>query len=458
MAATPAPGAHAHWSSRFGFLMAAIGSSVGLGNFWRFPYTAGENGGAAFILIYLVCILFIGFPILMAELSVGRYGQASAIGSVAKVAKDNGSRRGWVSIGLAGMIGGILILCFYSVVAGWVSAYIVKMFTGEFTGQESEVVAAAFGSFTENSNQVLFWHTAFMLLTIWVVSKGVTGGIERAASILMPVFFIMLLGMVGYAMIAGDAGAAFNYLFSVDLSEITPATFLAAVGQAFFSIGLGSAIMITYGSYLDKDANIGQSAGIISLADTGVALIAGLAIFPFVFAFPGIEPTAGPALFFQALPSAFAQMPAGEIVGTAFFALALIAALTSSISLLQAVVAWAEENSSWSRGTIAWVFGGFIWLVGTGVVYSMAFFDLLDFISGSIALPLAGLLMAVFMGWVVSKEIARSQLSQASPRLFFFFRISMKFIAPIALTVILVLGLDDRFGFGISEALFGAAG
>jgi len=224
---------------------------------------------------------------------------------------------------------------------------------------------------------------------------------------------------------------------------------------AFFSIGLGSAIMITYGSYLNKDANIGQSAGIISAADSGVALIAGLAIFPFVFAF-SIEPEAGPGLFFQALPAAFAQMPAGNIVGGAFFVLALIAALTSSISLLQAVVAWIEENSSFHKSTIAWTMGCFIWLVGAGVTFSFSFFDLLDFLSSSIALPLAGLLMAVFMGWVVDRKLAQAELSHASPLLFGFFRFSTRFLAPIALVIILALGLSDRFGWGLSEMIFGA--
>ena len=212
--------------------------------------------------------------------------------------------------------------------------------------------------------------------------------------------------------------------------------------------------MITYGSYLDKNANIGQSAGIISAADSAVALIAGLAIFPFVFAF-SIEPASGPGLFFQALPAAFAQMPGGNIVGGAFFILALIAALTSSISLLQAVVAWIEENSSFDKSTITWMMGGFIWLVGAGVAFSFPFFDLLDFLSSSIALPLAGLLMAVFMGWVVDRKIAQAQLSHASPMLFGYFRFVLRFFAPVALTLILILGLDSRFEWGISVMLFG---
>lgn len=443
------------WSSRFGFLMAAIGSSVGLGNFWRFPYTAGENGGAAFILVYVVCILLIGFPLLMSELSVGRHAKLSAVGSVRKIAIENGSSGAWSIVGWVGLMGGMLVLCFYSVVAGWVTAYIGKMLSGEFVGQSTEQIASAFGEFVADPYTVIAWHSGFMLLTIAIVARGVTGGIEKVASILMPIFFIMLVGMVGYAMYAGDPGAAVTYLFSVDVNEIRPSMVLAAVGQAFFSIGLGSAIMITYGSYLSRKDNIASSAGIISFADTAVAIIAGLAIFPFVFAFTALEPNAGPALFFQALPAAFAAMPAGHIVGGAFFFLALIAAITSSISLLQAVVAWAEEHTNLGRTMTTVVFGALIWLVGVGAAFSSQYFDFLDFVSGSIALPLAGLLMAVFIGWIVNKQLMVDELSHASRPMFAFWRFSMRYIAPIALTLVLVLGLDDRFDWGIGAALFG---
>ncbi|MEE2566975.1 sodium-dependent transporter [Hyphobacterium marinum] len=454
MAVAPSTG-QSGWSSHFGFLMAAIGSSVGLGNFWRFPYTAGENGGAAFVLVYVICIILIGFPLLMSELSVGRHAKLSAVGSVRKIALDNGSSGAWSIVGWVGLVGGMFILCFYSVVAGWVTAYITKMATGEFVGQTPQQIADGFEAFTADPYTVIAWHSAFMVLTIAIVARGVTGGIEKVASFLMPLFFIMLLGLVGYAIYAGDPGAAVTYLFSVDVNEIRPSMVLAAVGQAFFSIGLGSAIMITYGSYLSRKENIAQSAGIISFADTFVAIIAGMAIFPFVFAFTALEPNAGPALFFQALPAAFEAMPAGHIVGAAFFFLALIAAITSSISLLQAVVAWAEEHTDLGRGMIAVVFGGLIWLVGVGAAFSAQYFDFLDFISGSIALPLAGLLMAVFIGWIVNKQLMADELTHASKPMFGFWRFSMRFIAPVALTVVLVLGLDDRFGWGLSALLFG---
>lgn len=434
------------WGTRFGFLMAAIGSSVGLGNFWRFPYTAGENGGAAFVFIYLLCVALIAFPILIAELSVGRHARRSAVGSVRKMAFDAGSSEMWSIAGWVGMAGGVLILCFYSVVAGWVAAYVWKMFTGQLIGADATLVAETFSALLADTPTVIGWHSVFMVVTIGIVSLGVTKGIEKAVTILMPLFFLMLIGMVIYAGIAGDMGAAVNYLFAVDFSEVGMDTVLAALGQAFFSIGVGSAIMITYGSYLPKSDNLPQSATIIAGADTMVAIIAGLAIFPFVFAFTALDPAAGPALFFQALPAAFAQMPGGQWVGTAFFALAFIAALTSSISLLQVIVAFGEEHTDFGKLGSAFFFGAIIWLVGMGAAFSGEFFDILDLISGRILLPLGGLLIAVFTGWVVSRALMRNELPQAGDKMFAFWRFAIRYLVPVAVTIILVAGLAATFG------------
>lgn len=437
------------WGTRFGFLMAAIGSSVGLGNFWRFPYTAGENGGAAFVLIYLVCVAFIGLPILIAELSVGRHARRSAVGSVRKMAFDAGASEVWSIAGWVAMAGGVLILCFYSVVAGWVSAYVFKMFSGEFVGADASTVAAGFSDLLSNTGAVIGWHSAFMIITVAIVSLGVTKGIERAVSILMPLFFLMLLGLVVYAGIAGDMGAAVTYLFAVDFSEVTGDTVLAALGQAFFSIGVGGAIMITYGAYLPKSDNLPQSAGIIAGADTMVAIIAGLAIFPFVFAFTALEPDAGPALFFQALPAAFAQMPGGQYVGTAFFALAFIAALTSSISLLQVITAFGEEHTDFGKTGSAIFFAAIIWLVGVAAAYSGEFFDLLDMISGKILLPLGGLTIALFTGWVVSKALMQKELPHAGAAVFNYWRFTIRYPVPIAVATIIVVGLASTFGLEV---------
>ncbi|MGY6662074.1 MAG: sodium-dependent transporter [Glycocaulis sp.] len=441
-------GAHSTWGTRFGFLMAAIGSSVGLGNFWRFPYVAGENGGAAFIVIYLVCVVFIALPILMAELSVGRHARRSAVGSVQKMAFNAGAPGIWSVAGWVAMAGGIFILCFYSVVAGWVVAYVFQMATGQFMGLSTDVVAGRFEELIGDTNAVIGWHTAFMVVTVGIVSLGVTKGIERAVTILMPLFFTMLLALVIYAAFTADMSAALAYLFTPDFSEIGPQTFLAALGQAFFSIGVGSAIMITYGSYLPRTDNLAGSATIITGADTLVAIVAGLAIFPFVFAF-ALDPAAGPALFFQTLPSAFAQMPAGQYVGTAFFVLAFIAALTSSISLLQVVVAFAEEHTDFGRTGSAVFFGVIIWLVGCGAAFSGGFFDLLDTLSGSVFLPLGGLLIAVFTGWVVARSLMRHELAGASNLVFNIWRFLIRFLVPIAVFLILAAGIASAFGVSL---------
>ncbi|WP_424993781.1 sodium-dependent transporter [Oceanicaulis sp.] len=440
--------AHGTWSSRFGFLMAAIGSLVGLGNFWRFPYTAGENGGAAFVLIYLVCVVLIAFPILMAELSVGRHARRSAVGSTRKMAFDAGASEMWSITGWVGMAGGVMILCFYSVVAGWVAAYVFKMLSGGMIGMEPSAVSDAFGQLVGDTRTVVLWHTAFMIVTVGIVCFGVIKGIERTVSILMPLFFLMLVGMVIYAGLTADMGAAMQYLFAPDFSKITAQTFLEALGQAFFSIGVGSAIMITYGSYLSRNDNLPQSAVIIAGADTMVALIAGLAIFPFVFAF-GLSPDAGPGLFFQTLPSAFAQMPGGQWVGGAFFFLALIAALTSSISLLQVIVAFGEEHTDFGRVGSALFFGAIIYMFGIAAAFSGEFFDILDKVSGTILLPLGGFLIALFTGWVVSKALMRKELPNAGTGFFAYWRFSIRWLAPVAVGLIIVTGLASTFGFNL---------
>ncbi|MEQ8406305.1 MAG: sodium-dependent transporter [Oceanicaulis sp.] len=472
------PAAHGTWNTRFGFLMAAIGSSVGLGNFWRFPYTAGENGGAAFVLVYLVCVALIAFPILLAELSVGRHARASAVGSTRKMAFDAGASELWSIAGWVGMAGGVLILCFYSVVAGWVAAYVFQMVQGVFVEMDPVTAAEQFGLLTGDTNTVIMWHAGFMLVTIGIVCLGVTAGIERAVTILMPLFFIMLVGMVIYGAVAGDVGAAARYLFVPDLtlseeevalltargiapedqskaiisffnpatiSLITPNTVLEALGQAFFSIGVGSAIMITYGSYLRREDNLPQSSGIIAGADTMVAIIAGFAIFPFVFVF-GMDAGAGPGLFFETMPAAFAQMPGGQWVGTAFFALAFIAALTSSISLLQVIVAFGEEHTDFGRVGSALFFGAIIFLLGIAAAMSGSFFDLLDVVSGKFLLPMGGLLIALFTGWVVSRALMRKELEEASNGFFGYWRFTIRYLAPIAVALIIIAGLADTFG------------
>lgn len=448
MAATPA-GQHAHWSSRFAFILAAVGSAVGLGNLWRFPFQTGDNGGSAFVLIYIGCVALFALPVLMAEIAIGRHAQQSAISSTRKMAQEAGRSANWAIVGWVCTAGGFLILTTYSVIAGQVLAYSASGFYGGFSQPDGANLFYR-GEFTQ-----LAWHAGFMIITVLIVARGLKGGIEQVATFLMPLFFVMLIGLTIYSLATGAASEAIAYLFTPDFSAVTGQTFVAALGQAFFSVSVASAIMITYGSYLSKDTNIGSSSILIASADTLVALIAGLMIFPIVF-MVGIDPAAGLGLIFTALPAVFADMPAGNIIGGAFFALAFIAAITSSISLLEGTVAFVEEHSDFSRPTAAWLLGFFAFMIGAGAVWSSDFGGLfVDWLSGSFLLPLGGLLVAVFAGWVIPKSLMREEMSHASNGLFAFFHFCVKFVVPPAIGFILFLGLDAKFNGGAIGAMLG---
>ncbi|MBL4870450.1 MAG: sodium-dependent transporter [Robiginitomaculum sp.] len=425
------------WSSRFAFIMAAVGSSVGLGNLWRFSAEAGRNGGGAFILVYLACVLLIGIPVLMSEFIIGRSGNASsAIRSVNDVADRSHISRGWNSLAWVGMIASFLIVSFYCVVAAWVMMYIPKFLFGSFDGQTAEQISSQFGDMITTpkglkgffTNDVLLYFTAFALLTTFLVARGVNKGIELAAKVLMPMFFVLLIALAIYSLSIGystkvlavdgkssnGAWEAIKFLFTPDASKITPEIASRALGQAFFSIGLGSAIMITYGSYLPKDISIPKSALIIGLTDTSVALIAGLAIFPIVFAH-GLDVKSGAGLFFETLPVALSNAP---LIGAAFFFLAIFAAVTSSVSLLEPAVAWVIERFNMSRYTAALTVGGLMWLVGLASVKSLAFMDLIDQgITGTIMLPLSGLLVVLLVGWRLKRKILYTELGDAVTKL-----------------------------------------
>lgn len=458
MAKPPAGATEAtpQWSSRFAFLMAAIGSAVGLGNLWRFPFQTGQHGGSAFVFVYLICVVLVAYPILMGELSVGRHKGLSAIGSTSQLAADAGKSRLWGVAGLVGVIGGFLILTTYSVIAGQVMAYSLMSFLGEFAGR-SAADAAQVAPLYDGVTHALAWHSLFMAITVLVVTQGLHNGIERVVTILMPIFFVMLAGLCVYAMTTGGASEALAYLFAPRFSEITPATVLAALGQAFFSIGVGSAIMITYGSFLSRKENIASNAAVIAGSDTMVAVVSGLMIFPIVFAF-GLDPAAGPDLIFGALPAVFSGMPGGVILGGLFFFLAFIAALTSSISLLMVVTSVGEEQFRMSKGAAAIGFGLAAWAIGAWSVLAPDVGPWIDFMSGSVALPLGGLLIAVLAGWVAPRAVMRGELPHASEGMFKFWRLMIRYVAPIAVFIILLLGLDAKFDFGLNAFINGVTG
>lgn len=461
MAALPSAGT-TQWSSRFAFIMAAVGSSVGLGNLWRFSAEAGESGGGAFIVIYLACVIFIGIPVLMSEYIIGRAGNAaSAIRSVDDVAQRSGVSRQWSLLGLTGMMASFLIVSFYCVVAAWVIIYIPKFLGGSFSGQSAAQVADQFTEVVTTPKKVLVAFTCFAFLTTFLVARGVNKGIEFASKVLMPVFFVLLICLALYSLGTGFSTEvtvdgqksngsieALKFLFSPDFSAITPKVATAALGQAFFSIGLGSAIMITYGSYLPQSISIPKSAIIVALTDTCVAMMAGLAIFPIVFSH-GLDFSAGAGIFFQTLPVALSNAPGGNYIGAAFFFLAIFAAVTSSISLLEPMVAWLIEKLNISRLKAAAGAGFVMWLLGFGSIYVVGFMDVLDGeLTGAIMLPLTGLLTILFVGWRMKKSMVAEQMHGVSAGLQKTLLFFVRFVAPIFVTIVLLVGIFDKYFAG----------
>ncbi|MGE0408872.1 MAG: sodium-dependent transporter [Amphiplicatus sp.] len=485
------------WSSKAVFLLAAIGSAVGLGNLWRFPYVAGENGGGAFVIFYVACVVLIGLPVLAAELFIGRRGRGSAVGSVVNLARAEGRSPAWSIQSWLGMTGAFIILTFYSVIAGWVIAYIV-MFARDlvgavgsnglaglgaaaFAGLPQEAVAAKLGALLADPGRMIFYHGLFLAMTVLIVARGIKGGIEVAVTVLMPAFFGMLLLLVIFALATGDAAHGLDFILGLRLEDRTSedgrvlrgilhglsdgSVISAALGQAFFSIGLGSALMMTYGAYMSKEQDIPRASCFIGLSDTGVGILAGVAIFPIVF-HVGLDPTAGPTLMFQTLPLTFSLMPAGALFGFVFFLLALFAAITSSIALLEATTAWFDEQSKGDhRVTSAIVIGVVAFAIGIANALSQVpvgpngehatFFNtwrpadaiplfrgmaLLDFLSAltDIMLPVAGFVTAIFAGWIVSAAASREALGFKSEAWYRRWRFLIRYVCPTAIAAVIV--------------------
>lgn len=439
---------HGEWSSRWVFVLAAAGSAVGLGNIWKFPYLAGENGGGAFVLIYLACVVMVGLPIMMAEIMLGRRGRRSPINTMRALAADEGLSRHWQWLGWGGVVAAFLILSYYSVIGGWTIAYALRVGSGVFTGQSAEAVAAAFDRFVSDPERLLAWHTVFMAMTTIVVSRGVKSGLEKAVRYLMPALFLILLLLVGYAMNTGYFGQTLAFLFAPDFSRVSGAVVLSAMGQAFFSLSLGMGAIMVYGSYLPARASITRSAFSVAAADTGVALLAGMAIFPIIFA-GGLSPAQGAGLAFKSLPLAFAHMPGGMFFGGLFFLLLVFAAWTSAISLMEPVVAYFVENRGVSRvHACAWV-GSAIWLLGIGTILSfnlwsghtlfggMTFFDILDFVASNVLLPVGGLLIAVFAVWRLPEAASRDELALGGLG-YRVWQVLARYVTPIAVVAVLL--------------------
>jgi NSS family neurotransmitter:Na+ symporter len=446
------------WSGRMAFILASIGAAVGLGNIWKFPYTLGSSGGSAFVLVYVIAILIVATPIMLSEMVIGRSARQSAPSAMKSLAERNGGSRHWSIVGWMGQFALILVLSFYSVIAGWTAAYLYKSVSGGLAGLSAAEVGQGFGEFLHTPGPMIFWHFVFTAATVFIVTRGVKIGLEKVVKVLMPALFLTLIALVINSAIVGDFAAASKFLFSPDLGKLTAPVVLAAVGQAFFSVNVGVGAVLTYSAYLPKDVNLFRSAITISLGDTLVALLAGLAIFPIVFA-NGLNPAEGPGLIFVTLSTAFAQMPGGSVIGAAFFIMILFAALTSSISMLETMTARASESPRVTRPMAAISIGSFTFLFGLVTVFSFSSwentyplgqfaifaektpFDLLDYLVANILMPIGGLLYAVFAGWWIRREDLVEEIGIGEGAMFKTWLLLARVVAPLAVAIIFVANL-----------------
>jgi NSS family neurotransmitter:Na+ symporter len=438
------------WSSRFAFVMASVGFAVGLGNIWRFPYVTGENGGSAFVVIYLLCALAIGIPCLMAELLVGRRGGGSPPRSMAVVAQESGRSKSWSIVGGMGVATAYTIAITYAVVVGWVLWYLARALTAGFAGFDASIAEATFTGLLTDNQSMMFWTLVGNVIVGSIIYAGVTSGIERAVTFMMPLMFTLLVGLSIYNYFAGGFVETLQWLFTPDFSKVTGATFLAAIGQAFFSIGVGMGGMMTYGAYLPRDFSIARGAATIVMADTLIALLAGFVVFPAVFHF-GLDMASGPGLIFQTLPVAFAQMPGGAIFAALFFIMLAVAGVTSMVGLLESVTSWTKERLAISRQQSALLVVGSVTSLSVISVLSynvwesvqlmgLNFNELTEALYDKLLLPLAGLLVALFTGWFMHRKHSESELIDDA-KWYGVWRWLTRFIAVPAVAIILISGL-----------------
>ncbi|MEE4184360.1 MAG: sodium-dependent transporter [Gammaproteobacteria bacterium] len=442
----PRSSLHGFWSSKLAFILAVTGSAVGLGNIWKFPYIAGENGGGAFVLIYLASVFAIGLPIMMSETMLGRRGRRNPITAMALLGDEESGSAWWGVVGVSGVLAGFLILSFYSVIAGWVLAYVVKSVTGAFVGADGGEVRQLINDLSGSWQLTAVWHSVFMVCTVVVVARGVERGLEQAVTLMVPALIAILLVLLGFSAATGEFEQGVRFMFEPDFSKVSGATVLAAMGQAFFTLSVGMGCVMAYGAYLPQETSIPATATAVVCADTAVAILSGLVIFPIVFA-NGLDPMAGPDLIFQALPLSFGNMPGGRLFGTLFFVLVGFAALTSAISLMEPAVAWWVETRGTSRSRAAITIGLIIWLLGFLSVFSFnkwsdvrfwqgTFMDNFDYVTSNIMLPLGGLLISVFAGWVMCQNAAADELAVGTGRLYGAWRFLSRYVAPLAVILV----------------------
>jgi NSS family neurotransmitter:Na+ symporter len=439
-----------NFSSKIGVILATVGTAVGLGNVWRFPYIVGENGGGAFLVIYILALLLLGIPGVIAEFIVGRHSHANAVDSFKKLAP----KTKWHWIGYSGVLAGFLIMGYYAVVVGWTLEYLTQAILGNLSGMTVEQYGQVFDQFAGHPYWPLVWMVIVMLISTFVVARGVSGGIEKISNVLMPVFFLIILVMVANSFFLPAAGEGMKYLFLPNFSELEPVAILIAIGQTFFSLSLGMGCLITYSSYFKKDVSLAKTATQVVSIDAMVAILSAMIIFPAVFSF-GMQPTEGPSLVFKVLPNVFQQMPLGTLWSILFYALLFIAAITSLISLLEVVTAYIYENTSLTRRKAAFIVTGMVLVLG--VFASMSFgplqevtlfgktiFDLLDFVTASILLPVGGFFISIFVGWFLDKRIIATELRIKHPKAHLFIKgyiYMLRFFVPACIFAVFLYSL-----------------
>ena len=440
------------FTSNIGAILAAAGGAVGLGNIWRFPYMLGQNGGGAFLLVYVFFVILIGVPLMMTEFIIGRRSQSNVVGAYKKLSPNH---KGWMLLGVFGIMAAFLIYAFYSVVAGWTLNYIVLSCCGRLSGQSPETIAMMFNEFTQGSFWPLAYQGLFLALTGTVIVMGVQKGIEKVSKILMPVLFLLLILMCVRSLTLGNGVKdGLSFLFHPDFSKLSGSSILAALGQSFFSMSIGMGAMVTYGSYIRKEDKLFNTSLWIAGCDSLVAILAGVVIFPAVFAF-GMNPASGPELVYIVLPNVFNSMLAGTLFAIIFFVLLGIAALTSTISLLEILVAFAVEELHWKRSTASFVSTLLVFVIGVfctlsfgplknATIFGKTIFDLFDLLTASYLMPIGALLMTIFLGWFFPKVEVKDELSNGGTlkvKAFELYYFVLRFIAPIALLFIIISGI-----------------
>jgi len=438
------------WSSSYAFILATTGAAVGLGNIWRFPYMAGMNGGSAFVLVYLICVLLIGLPVLIAEIVIGRAARRNTVDALTQLAKPKHSPH-WGMLGYWGAIALLLVLSFYSVVSGWSIAYFIKAISGQLHDLSTTQVQTVWTDFQSQPLSLLLWHSLFMGITAFIVMRGITKGLEKTTNFLMPLLYLILITLVCYAAFYGNLGKAWHFLFALDFSKITAPIVIAALGHAFFSMAVGAGAMLTYGAYAPRSMNIVPSVMVILILDIFVALLSGLAIFPIIFA-EHLTPASGPGLMFISLPIAFSHIPGGGLIASAFFLLLFCAALTSSINLAEPLVLILMDKCQLSRRKATYIIGSIAWILGIGSLLSfnlwqnikLAGFTVFDVISNGatdIFLPVGGIGFTLFAGWIMQRHKTQEELKNTHPTIFHTWRFLIRWIAPIGIFLVFITPL-----------------